>query len=383
MLAAAAVLALLGASCAFSSSLSASQDHPVQNSTFLVTGERPAPETEKDNQGLTLALNREVVWKDRGGNHCGALTCRAKGDQATIDSVTVTAVRGPESSTELLTVATSRSKVEIRTDNFHANGSLVNNEATIYLDGMKHSSCASDHFTCTVIFTKESGEKGKIFTITGPGNPLETKTHSASDSKTAAKPVRFPTPLGNPFASEMWFLGDKITKIEGKFETLRNRLDSRMTQNVDAIHERAGALENNVLERVASVESDVSSRVSRLEDRVSSLLLAQSRDAGPNSAQTSTDLEKRLDEIGSTLDRLNVSSQTEGESKRKPEICLRGMGDDVTKTYPAYVVLSNQLINKDILCDTHTIGGGWIVFQVAASSFFFVMEISRRSNDQL
>ncbi|GFO38480.1 ficolin-1 [Plakobranchus ocellatus] len=43
--------------------------------------------------------------------------------------------------------------------------------------------------------------------------------------------------------------------------------------------------------------------------------------------------------------------------------CERGMGDDVTKNYPRYVIMSHDGPKRQILCDTHTDGGGWIVFQ--------------------
>ncbi|GFN80265.1 ficolin-1-like, partial [Plakobranchus ocellatus] len=39
------------------------------------------------------------------------------------------------------------------------------------------------------------------------------------------------------------------------------------------------------------------------------------------------------------------------------------MGDDITKSYPRYVIMSHDGPKKQILCDTHTDGGGWIVFQ--------------------
>ena len=48
----------------------------------------------------------------------------------------------------------------------------------------------------------------------------------------------------------------------------------------------------------------------------------------------------------------------------QPDTCDRGMGDDVTRSYPPYVMMTHPMIKKTILCDTHTVGGGWIVIQV-------------------
>ena len=42
------------------------------------------------------------------------------------------------------------------------------------------------------------------------------------------------------------------------------------------------------------------------------------------------------------------------------------MGDDLTKWYRPYVVVDDKTVGKKILCDTETLGGGWIVIQVRA-----------------
>ncbi|KAK3761849.1 hypothetical protein RRG08_048207, partial [Elysia crispata] len=46
-----------------------------------------------------------------------------------------------------------------------------------------------------------------------------------------------------------------------------------------------------------------------------------------------------------------------------PATCFRGMGDDVTKTYPPYVIMTHDTLKREILCDTKTLGGGWIIIQ--------------------
>ncbi|GFR60493.1 tenascin-R, partial [Elysia marginata] len=50
-------------------------------------------------------------------------------------------------------------------------------------------------------------------------------------------------------------------------------------------------------------------------------------------------------------------------SKLSDQKCERGMGDDVTKWYPPYLIVANNRISKRLLCDTQTDGGGWIVIQ--------------------
>ena len=51
-------------------------------------------------------------------------------------------------------------------------------------------------------------------------------------------------------------------------------------------------------------------------------------------------------------------------SPPQPVVCERGMGDRVTKTYPRYVITTDQTIQRQILCETQTDGGGWTVIQV-------------------
>ena len=111
----------------------------------------------------------------------------------------------------------------------------------------------------------------------------------------------------NLYSPELWHLGDKIIKIEDKFETLKDRLDRRLNQNIDTVNRRANTLENSVLGRVSSVETDFSSRFSRLEDRVSSILQSESPDTSSDVAQSLADMKRRLEDLTAAVDRMNAS----------------------------------------------------------------------------
>lgn len=99
---------------------------------------------------------------------------------------------------------------------------------------------------------------------------------------------------------------------------------------------------------------------------MSSKLLADSPDTRSQVSQTLADMEKRLEKMEENLSQLNVSrtvSQDNGNKGDKSNVCERGMGDDVTKSYPRYVMTYDATIERQVLCETQKDGGGWIVIQ--------------------
>ncbi|GFR99954.1 hypothetical protein ElyMa_002804300, partial [Elysia marginata] len=44
--------------------------------------------------------------------------------------------------------------------------------------------------------------------------------------------------------------------------------------------------------------------------------------------------------------------------------CKRDMGKHLNQSYPQYITMSQFTLKRQILCDTKTDGGGWIVIQV-------------------
>ncbi|RUS71578.1 hypothetical protein EGW08_020656, partial [Elysia chlorotica] len=285
-------------------------------------------------------------------------------------------------SEELLSITRESPSRVVSLDTYRANGTLKNNTAFLFVDLVETPEFGADFFVCEVAFTKGSGESGRAFSIAGPGN--YTSLLKDGEGRSKQQQVRETEPsltattppakvFSSPYTSEIWFLGEKLTKVEAKFEKLSERLEKRVSLGVDNVYKRATSLENSVMERVTSAEAAFSGRISRLEDRLASEVLSpsQSRDGGeiPGTPQALVDIERRLDGLELALGNRNMSlnavtSHGGMSSEKQPDSCFRGMGDDVTKSYPPYVIMTHDTLKREILCDTKTLGGGWTVIQV-------------------
>ncbi|GFR99569.1 tenascin-R [Elysia marginata] len=263
-------------------------------------------------QDLELAFDREMTFL---GTHdpCGHLTCRVRGNSLTLESVSVTEVKATHENKQILVVTSTHPNKEISETDIRGNGTfLENNRATLNFDLLETSICNSGYFICEVVYTKTSGERERQFATAGPGYP--PRVHPNSESGVC---------LSNSCPPGQYTINDKVNEV--KFEFLGEKL-------------------NQLIDRTAT-----------LEEKFFSLLLHQSPVAGPNATKTLENLEMRMSDVEESIG----TPQNEDQ----PQICAPGMGDDVTKRYPPYVILSQSAIRKQILCDTYTLGGGWTVIQ--------------------
>ncbi|GFO12134.1 fibrinogen-related protein 3.1 [Plakobranchus ocellatus] len=313
-------------------------------------------------QGLEFFLDRQMQLSSTD-DVCGQFTCRAKGNSVTIANITLSRVRDARETTRLFTLTRESFEKRVHIDNILINGSLENKLAIIQVDMVNVSSCDSEYFVCQVTYLKQSGQIQSEFIMIGSGQFADAQSVSEPASNrrsTQLSSTRSPY----SYVSELLLLNEKVNNVESKFQSLSDRLDDKVRRNTETVLERTGSLENSVLRRVTSVETDISQRVSRLEDRLSNMMLDRPQQ-NSDYAESLADLEKRLAEVVVTVNKSITSEELRQENNGHdvPKSCERGMGNDVTKTYLPYVVLTHETLQKEVLCDTHTDGGGWIVFQ--------------------
>ncbi|GFN94809.1 hypothetical protein PoB_002131500 [Plakobranchus ocellatus] len=75
-------------------------------------------------------------------------------------------------------------------------------------------------------------------------------------------------------------------------------------------------------------------------------------------AESLSDLERKLAESVTALNKTDEKHFQLKGHQDLPTTFERRMGDDITKTYPRYVIMSQDGPKRQILCDTHTDGGG-------------------------
>ncbi|GFO06949.1 hypothetical protein PoB_003345400 [Plakobranchus ocellatus] len=140
-------------------------------------------------------------------------------------------------------------------------------------------------------------------------------------------------------AKELEHLGDKINKLEDRCFSQGDRL-----QKIDSVESKVRSQEDALLARIGTLETVLTARVSKLEDRLSPTALHKTTD------MANADTLKALEEIelfDSCALKLYMYSLQD-------VICERGMGNGVTKNLPPYLVMTNQMLQKEVLCDTHT-----------------------------
>ena len=257
-----------------------------------------------------MSLDRTVPQREEG-KPCSQFMCLVHGNSAAINTVTISKVKVNEDPSEILAVSASDPEININDEDIRANGTLQGNSAATYIELIDPSSCVSDFIACEVTFTNRSGHSEESIAIAGPGNLSKLQAVPMTDTEvqdTMSQVEALPRQFYYPYVSELRFLGDKMIRNERYFETRSDRLDKKLSENIETVQRRANTLEDSVLERVSSVETSLASRISRLEDRFSYNLLSESSETSSDVAQTLAHMERRLNDVTATLEQVNASN---------------------------------------------------------------------------
>ncbi|RUS76250.1 hypothetical protein EGW08_015993 [Elysia chlorotica] len=278
--------------------------------------------------GLQLNMHREHL--DLGvSDACGRLICEIKGNIHTIETATVSSVKSDRTTNQLLTVSESHPRAEVVFGFIHGSGFLKENCVTFRVTLLKMAGCFRDElFYCQVTYVDHSGHRETAYTVSG-------QSASPSDFGASLSPVPVPGAAASFRLSELQHLAEKLSRAERDFASREDRLERKL-----------GVLAADARQRARDMEA-------RLDTR-----LAQATQTWPQGRGAVPGMERSPD-----LTSANRSLYAPAGAFDQVSDCVHGVGDDVTKYYPRYVVMGSDVIQKQILCDTHTDGGGWIVIQ--------------------
>ena len=126
--------------------------------------------TISESTGLELSLDRDIISMG-DQEQVGELTCKANGNDVTVESVSVIWVNITGESSDVVTVRTTKPEHSVALDGILGNGTLENNSGYIVLNQMDAAICGSSYFLCEVTFTKPSGERERAIATAWPRQP--------------------------------------------------------------------------------------------------------------------------------------------------------------------------------------------------------------------
>ena len=180
--------------------------------------------------GVDLTLNRDMTFLGDTDQY-GQLTCRAIGNDVTINSVTVSWVNLTGKSVDLLRVTTNRPSRTVSLDGMLGNGTLQGNTGYIFIHQVDAAACDTSYFLCEVNFTKQSGESGRAFAAAWPRQIQSSQpTHASLEEKLSDLSAAFGK-LNQSYTSLLRDLreGQRLNaNISAKTTELEGRLSSQI-----------------------------------------------------------------------------------------------------------------------------------------------------------
>ena len=210
------------------------------------------------------------------------MTCRATGNDVTLESVTLIRVKVTGEITELLKVTQNSPQNQIMSqDEAIGDARLKNNTEYIFLEErfLNESFCAPNFFLCETVFTTSSGKTDRAIAMTSFGQPehLQPDVEVSNSSKSLAD------------------LQAAVTELSAAFQTLSKSHTKILSEREDEKQMRAND----------------SSRISYLEEKKTSLGKVECSNPCANFSQVFESPERRSE----YLDSLNISEETSKEIK--------------------------------------------------------------------
>ncbi|GFN78520.1 fibrinogen-related protein 3.1 [Plakobranchus ocellatus] len=222
--------------------------------------------------------------------------------------------------------------------------------------------CDQGLFSCDVTFINEHGQEKNDMAVMGMG---ESQMSSADNDEVSC--------YGSDFA-------EKTIRLEKNFDYKIDRIEKMCLERDDHLTEKLMETESIVDRKLSSLGARLDNNYAKLQnlnDDLSDQMRQVQRNVNEEIASCGDHYESLHREITELVQDTPDEESTTVESKLSyelevirnltkisiPRTCEPGMGNDVTKNYRPYVILPGEGTEGPILCDTHTDGGGWIVFQ--------------------
>ncbi|GFR98915.1 hypothetical protein ElyMa_002780600 [Elysia marginata] len=158
------------------------------------------------------------------------------------------------------------------------------------------------------------------------------------------------------------------SKVSTKLEQFSAEAKTDILASLDNMMERLYSEQKEILQNVAEnvqrTLNDTSSLLSSVGEEFV-LLKSYSETNVLTLRNETTEAVRELLTSGEVISRCLANETANQDNQHElPARCQRDMGREDNKTYPRYIVMSQLTLQRHILCDTNTDGGGWTIIQV-------------------
>ncbi|KAK3796671.1 hypothetical protein RRG08_008442 [Elysia crispata] len=157
------------------------------------------------------------------------------------------------------------------------------------------------------------------------------------------------------------------SKVSAELAQFRIEAKTDMENSLDAMRQKLQGEQRQALRDVSeNFEMDLNKTYDLLHSMDSDFDLLKAY--GQRNLDTVENQTETIREMLTSADLTSRCRLSDTTDLHKPQTCYSGMRDTMNETYPRYAIMKDDTLHKEILCDTKTLGGGWIVIQRRASA---------------